>query len=187
MDEGESDLINFALTPSFRLKFRDRFGDFLLLTEVAVVELQEDPLGPADVIWVGGVNLAVPIVGEAEALELCFEVLGVRLSGDAGVGASLDGVLLCGKAECVPAHGVEDVETVHALVAADDVSGGVTLWVADVEAGAGGVREHVEDVVFRLRRVEVSITGVRGAVGFFAGPEVLPFLLELIEGEGLVL
>jgi hypothetical protein len=80
---------------------------------------------------------------------------------------------------------VEDVEAIHALVAAHDVGGGVTLGVADVEAGSGGVREHVEDVVFRLGRIEAFVTGPGGAVGFVLGPMGLPFGLEKVEGVWL--
>ena len=79
---------------------------------------------------------------------MAAEVVDVGLGGDAGVLASFDGVLFGGEAEGVPTHGVEDIEAVHALVASDDIGRGVALWVADVEAGAGGVGEHVEDEVF---------------------------------------
>ena len=70
--------------------------------------------------------------------------------GDARVRAGLDGVLLGGQAEGVPAHRVQHVEAAHPLVAGQDVGGGVALGMADVQAGAAGVGEHVEDVVLRL-------------------------------------
>ena len=68
----------------------------------------------------------------------------------------LDGVLLGGQAEGVPAHRVQDVEPAHPLVAADDVGGGVALGMADVQAGAAGVGKHVEDVELGPGRVEVD-------------------------------
>lgn len=80
---------------------------------------------------------------------------------------------------------MEDVEAVHALVAADDVGGGVALGVADVQSGATGVGEHVEDEVFGLGGVEAVFTGTGGAVGLFVGPALLPAGLEFVEGEGL--
>ena len=73
-----------------------------------------------------------------------------------GMGVGLDGVLLGGQAEGVPAHRVQDVESAHPLVAADDVGGGVALGMADVQAGAARVREHVEDVELGPRRIEVD-------------------------------
>ena len=185
MDEGEADFVNLLLGPAFGFELGDRFRFLVFVAEVRIVELEENPLGPADVFRVGGVDLAIPIVAEAEFLELTAKIVGVGLSGDAGVSAGLDGVLLGGEAESIPAHRVEDIEAVHALVAADDVGRGVTLWMADVEAGARGVREHVEDVVFWLGRIETFITGTRGAVGFVLGPVGLPFGLEEVEGVRL--
>ncbi len=64
--------------------------------------------------------------------------------------AGLDGILLGGQAEGIPAHGMQDIEAAHALVAREDIGGGVALGMADVQAGAGRIGEHVEDVVFRL-------------------------------------
>ena len=87
-----------------------------------------------------------------------------------GVLAGLDGVLLGGQAEGVPAHGVEDVEAAHALVAGEDVGGGVALRMADVQARAAGVGEHVEDVVFRARGVEAGLAGIWRAKGVRAPP-----------------
>jgi len=80
---------------------------------------------------------------------------------------------------------VEDVEAIHALVAAHDIGSGVALGVSDVEAGAGGVREHVEDVVFRLGGVEAFVAWTGGAVGFVLGPVGLPFGFEEVEGVRL--
>ena len=91
----------------------------------------------------------LPVVGEAEHLELALEGRDVLERGRARVRAGLDRVLLGGKAERVPAHRMEDVEAAHALVARDDVGRGVALGVPDVEPGARRVREHVEHV--RLR------------------------------------
>jgi hypothetical protein len=145
--------------------------------------LQEDPLRPAHVFGIGGGDFAVPIVGEAERFELAAEVLDVGGGGDRRVLAGLDGVLLGGQAERVVAHRVEHVVAGHALVAADDVGGGVTFRVADVQAGAARVGKHVEHVVFRLGGIEVRVAGTRGAEGFFGLPALLPFGLELAEGK----
>ncbi len=67
-----------------------------------------------------------------------------------GMDAVLDGVLLGRQAEGVVAHRVQDVVALHATVAADDVGGGVALRVADVQARAAGVGEHVQDVELGL-------------------------------------
>src|SRR5262249_6606333 len=88
--------------------------------------------------------------------------------GDARVDVVLDGVLLGGQAEGVPAHGVQHVVAAHAAVAGEDVGGGVAFRVADVQAGAAGVGGNVEDVELRLAG------GVRRWEGLVLFPELLP-------------
>ena len=185
MDEGQADGVDLFAGPAFGFEFRDRgcFAGFLV--EIGLVELKEDPLGPADVFGIGRGDFAVPIVAEAEGFQLAFEGGDIGLGGKAGVLAGFDRVLFGRQAEGVPAHGVKDVETLPEFRAADDVGGGVAFRVVDVEAGSGGVGEHVENVEFRFRGIEIGITGIRGAEGFFGVPEVLPAGFECIEGEWL--
>ena len=99
LDEGEAHFIDLFTGPTFGFKFGDGFGFLALFAEVGVVKLDEDPLSPFDVAGVGGVDLAVPVVGEADAVQLPFEFLDVRLGGDPRVLAGLDRVLLSGQAE----------------------------------------------------------------------------------------
>ena len=47
--------------------------DLGLVGEPALEQLQEDPLRPAEVVGIGGVDLARPVVAEAEHLELAAE------------------------------------------------------------------------------------------------------------------
>ena len=68
----------------------------------------------------------------------------------------LDGVLLGGQAEGVPAHRVQDVISPHPLVAANDVGGGIALGMADVQAGAARVGKHVEDVELGPGGIEID-------------------------------
>ena len=98
--------------------------------EVAIVNLQEDPLGPAYVSWIRGIYLAIPVVTEAKHLELAPEVIDVVLCIDSWMLPGLPGMLFRGQAERVPPHRVENVEAVLALVASDDVSGGIAFRVA---------------------------------------------------------
>jgi len=80
---------------------------------------------------------------------------------------------------------MQDVEAIHALVAAHNVGGGVSFGVADVEALAGGIRKHVENVILGLGRIETFVTWTGGAKGLIFGPMGLPFGLELVEGVRL--
>ena len=121
---------------------------------------------------IGRVHFSVPVVAEAEHLDLTAEGVDVLLGGGAGVRAGLDGVLLGRQAEGVPAHRVQHVEAAHPPVAGQDVGGGVALRVADVQAGPAGVREHVEDVELRLVRQ------VRRAEGLVLQPVFLPARLD---------
>jgi len=182
-DVSEAALVDFVAAEAFLFQFRDGPGALGLLVEPGMVELQEDPLGPAHVAGIGGVDLAVPVVGEAEPLQLAAEGGDVVLRVLLGVFAGLDGVLLGGQAEGIPAHGVEHVEAPHPLVAGHDVGGGVALGVADVESRPAGVGEHVEDVVFRAGRVEAHVAGIGDGESLLGLPMRLPGGLELVEGE----
>src|SRR3954466_13428471 len=67
---------------------------FLLRIVPGVVNQQENPLRPADVIRVRRVHFAVPVVTESQRLDLSSERVDILLRRDARVGAGLDGVLL---------------------------------------------------------------------------------------------
>ena len=98
----------------------------------------------------------------------------VALGGDLRAHAHLDGVVLGGQAEGVPAHGVQHVEAAHALQAGDHVGGHVVAAVADREAVARGVRKEVE-------RVELgAVGGVGRAVGVALAPDTLPVCFNLL-------
>ena len=185
VDEGEADGVDLFAGPAFRFQLGYGLGLAGFLVEVRRVQLQEDPLGPADVFGIGGGDLAVPVVAEAEGFQLALEGGDVGDGGDRRMLAGLDRVLLRGQAEGVPAHRVENVVALAAFGAADDVGGGVALGVADMEAGTGGVGEHVEDEELRAGGIEVRIARIRGAEGLLGIPAGLPGGLEGAEGEGL--
>ena len=107
---------------------------------------QEDMLGPAEVLHVGGGQFPVPVVAEAEHLELAAEVVDVFLGRLPGGGPRAFRVLFGGQSEGVPAHRVHHARPAHPLVAADNIGGRVPLRMADVEPVAARVGEHVEDV-----------------------------------------
>ena len=143
-----------------------------------VVNLEEDPLGPAEVVRVGGVDFALPIVAEAERFDLPAEVVDIVLGVHARVFAGGDGVLLRGQTERVPAHRVQHVEAAHTLEARENIRGGVALRMADVQSAATGVREHVEDVVLRLPR-DARVVGIGRAEGSVGFPIGLPARFDI--------
>ena len=157
--------------------------------QAAFEELEEDPLRPAVVAGVGGVDLTRPVVREPGALHLPPEGGDVLGGGDRRMDAGLDRVLLGGQAEGVPAHRVQDVEAAHALVTRDDVAGRVALEVADVKSRPGRVWEHVEAVELGLAR---DLDRPEGAVllpvglpaGLDLGERVTAHGLERAHGGG---
>jgi hypothetical protein len=139
------------------LRFGDYFGKrlqeiqgcFFHSDRTTVVELQENPLRPLEIIRVGRGEFARPVVAEAEAFDLALERGDVFLGRLARMLAGLDGVLLGGQAERVPAHRMQHVEALRAFVARQNVRGGVAFGMPDVQARAARIRKHVEDVKFR--------------------------------------
>ncbi len=127
-------------------QMRNRTGAVVVAIEVAVEELEEDPLRPFVIAWIGRIDLPVPVIGKPHHPELPAEVFDVLCDELAGMAVVLDGVLLGRQAEGVPPHGMQHVEAAHALIARDDVGGGVVLDVSHVKPGAAGVGEHVEQV-----------------------------------------
>src|ERR1051325_5360145 len=67
-----------------------------------VVELQKNPLRPLEILRIGRVHLARPVVAESEAFDLPLEGRDVLLCRLARMLAGLDGVLLGGQAKRVP-------------------------------------------------------------------------------------
>ncbi len=133
-----------------------RVGPLEIGVVPGVVDLEKDPLRPLVVVGIGRIDLAVPVVREAERLDLAAEGVDVGLGGDPGVRIGLDRVLLGGQAEGVPAHRVQHVEPAHSLVAAQDVGGRVALGMADVQARPAGIGKHVEDVELGPGRIEID-------------------------------
>ena len=105
--------------------------------------------------------------------------------------AGLHGVLLGGQPERVVAHGVQHVVAGHPQVAAQHVGADVAQRVPDVQAGAGRVGEHVQqvDLVGPARAHPASaqrsarVGRVEGALGL---PAVLPGQLDPVGQLGAV-
>ncbi len=140
----------FALQRHFRRdrQLGDRPAELGLRIKPGVVQHQENPLCPANVIFIGRRDRAVPVVAETEHLELPGERLDVAISLHAGVFAGADRVLFGRQSKRVKAHRMQHAVAPHPAVTGRDVGGGVALGVTDMQPIAAGVREHVEDVTF---------------------------------------
>ena len=174
-----------------RFEFGDRTGLAGIGVEPGVEDLIEDPLSPAVVGLVGGGDRAALVVTQAQPIELAGHVRDVVLGIDSRMLTGLAGMFLGGQAEGVEPHGVQDVETRHALEAGVDVGGDVAEWVTDMEARSRGVREHVHDEQLRAVGDPEWIVGemagrVGGVVGAVGKPLSLPSGLELVRRFGVV-
>lgn len=137
-------------------------GQGLVGVEIVVVveQLDKNPLRPFVKTRFGSTHFTAPVEGETEVIQLLPVAGDILPGGDGGVRAGLDGVLFGGQAKGVEAHRVQDVEAPEAFVAGQNVGSDIAQRVADVQACATGVREHVEDVVLRLISLVFNLVGV---------------------------
>ena len=137
-----------------------------------VEELQEDELRPAEIVNIGRCQFAFPVVAEAEHLELASERVGVLLGREARMRARLLCMLLGGQSEGVPTHRVHDALAKHPVIATDDIGRRVAFGVADVQAVATRVGEHIEHVHL------LAVGQARSAKRFVLFPKFLPLAFD---------
>ena len=145
-------------------------GAVLAVGQTTLVELQEQPLRPAVVVLVGGVEGARPVEGRGVSLARLDRlgdvgagvVVGVRVVADRGV--------LGRQPEGVEPHRVEHLEAALPPVAGHHVVQGEDLGVTHVQVTAG-VGEHRERVAL------LALARVVSAEGLQLLPHRLPLLL----------
>ena len=147
-------------------------GGLLFVGQTLFEQLDEDPLGPLIILGVGGVDLTIPVEGEAQRLQLALEAGHILGGDDLGVDVVLQGVVLGRQAEGVPAHGVQDIAAALALFARNDVQRGIAARMADMQTGRRRVRELDQCIEFRLGMVDLRMEGL------FVRPHLLPFGLN---------
>ncbi|CCY20904.1 uncharacterized protein BN782_00673 [Eubacterium sp. CAG:786] len=130
---------------------------FLLVCKAGLEQLEEYPLRPLEVIGVGGVYLPVPVKGKTQGLKLCLEARNVVLCYDSGVYLVLDGEVLSGQTECVPAHREQHIVALQPALSGYDIHSGVGAGVSDVESLTGGVGELYQRVELRPGIVVFSV------------------------------
>ena len=147
---------------------------FLAVDQPGLEEVQEHLLFVAVIFRLAGGDLAAPIIGQAHGFELLAHGGDVLARPLGRMHAPLDGGVLGRQAESVPAHGVQHVEALGALVARDHVAQGIVAHVAHVDAPRR-IGEHLHHVILRARRVGL---GDEGAAVF---PAALPLGLGFLE------
>ena len=141
--------------------------------QAALEHADEQPLVPVVVVGQARGQLALPGVADAEALQLPLHVRDVVEGRGLGVDAALDGGVLRRQAERVPPERVQHVEALQPFQPGDDVADDVVADVADVRVSRG-IREHLQAVELRHRRVFDDLEGARVA------PAGLPFRVECL-------
>ena len=122
--------------PGTVLQEGDKFGDAARLiglgVEPSVEDLEENPLGPAVIVLIGGGDGAALIVPQPQTAQLTLHVFDGFLGFDRRVRAGLDGVLLRRQAERIIAQGVQYIFAEHAVEPGECVGGNVSERVAHV-------------------------------------------------------
>ena len=141
---------------------------FLLVSQTMLIQLQEDPLGPLVVLGVGGIDLAVPVKGKAQSLQLTAEVVHIVLGDNGRVDVVLHGKVLSGQAKSVPTHGIQHIVAVLTALAADHVQRGVAAGMAYMQAGTRRIRELDQCIELGFFVVDLDMEGL------FVLPHLLP-------------
>ncbi|MND77976.1 hypothetical protein D3C80_696800 [compost metagenome] len=147
-------------------------GTVLAVDHALLEQPGEQPLFPAVVIGLAGGDFARPVDGQAQAVELGLHVGDVLVGPLGGRDVVLHRGVFRRHAEGVPAHGLQHVLALHALVAGDHVADGVVAHVAHVQLAArvGEHRQAIEGVLAGLLThfkgfVRVPV-GLRGGFDF---------------------
>ncbi len=143
----------------------------LLVDQAFLEQLGEQPLLPVVIVGLAGSQFARPVDGQAQRFQLLAHVIDVGISPAGRRHVVGHGGVLGGQAEGVPAHGLEHVKPLHAVVAGQHVADGVVAHVAHVQL-PGRVREHGQAVVLGPGRV------LRSAEDLFFLPMLLGFRFD---------
>ena len=92
-----------------------------LICQSLFKQFQENPLRPAVIIRIGGIDFALVIERKTKLFELTAEVVDIFLGDFGRMHVILYRIVFSRKAESVPADGVKDIITLHAPFACDDV------------------------------------------------------------------
>ena len=138
------------------------------IDKTGLEEIEKHLLFVPIVLRVTGGELARPVVGQTDALELPSHSGDVLSRPCRGVDAALHGGILGRQAERIPTHRMQHVEALRPLEPGDDVAECVVADVAHVDVPRR-VWEHFKNIILRPRIIFAS----HKAPAFF--PDRLPF------------
>src|SRR5262249_45098589 len=119
------------------------------VSQAGVEHLHEDPLRPFVIVRIGRVDFARPVVHSADLLKLALEIFDVSLCADGRMNAFLNRIIFGWRAERVPTHRMEHIETLEPLVPRPAIRQDITAPVSYVQSGTRRVRKHIETIIFR--------------------------------------
>ena len=132
---------------------------FLAVDEAAGEQIEEQRLLLAIVGEVAGGEFARPVDAEAQLLQLVAHPGNVVVRPGLGIDAALDGGVLGGQAEGVPAHRMQHREAPRPFEARDHVAQRIVSHMAHVQPPRW-IGEHLQHVVLRPRGIDYRAEGV---------------------------
>jgi hypothetical protein len=151
-------------------------GGLLPLHQAGFEQLKEDPLRPAIVIRIGGVDRVGPIEHAPDPSELSCEVRDIPRDQVHGMDVDLEREVLGMDPEGVEPDGLEDGPPPQPMVAAMHIRTGEGIDVPHMEALGGGIGEHhqlIEGIADGTQLI------LRELVRTLRFPDLLPLLLDL--------
>ena len=70
-------------------------GFFIYISEPVFEELQENPLCPFKILWIGGIDFAIPVQSKPESLDLATKVVDVGFRINRGMCSCGYSMLFC--------------------------------------------------------------------------------------------
>ena len=146
-------------------------GASALLNVVVVVRehLHKCPLRPFVILRIASAHFAAPIERETNLVQLLAVAIDILRGGYGRVLTRLNRILLSGQTEGVVTHRVQHIESAQTLVTRIDIRSDVTQRVAYVQTRTRRIGEHIEDIEFGTRRIDLHFVGTALA------PLFLPF------------
>ena len=141
---------------------------FLFVGQTVFVELEKDPLGIFIVIGETSRHFTVPVVADTESLELAAHIVHVAQRPFHGMHLMFDGGVFRGQTEGIPAHGVQNIISLHFFETGHHITDGVVAHMTHMQVPRG-IREHFQKIILFFFAV------FRHFEGFFFFPFFLPF------------
>ena len=155
-----------ARTPVYRI--------VLLVCQSLVIELDENPLHPLVILFLASGNFPVPVVAEAQALQLTVHFRNVAVRPNCRMNIILNSRVFCRQSEGVPSHRMQNIVSLQSLETCNYVSDGVVPHMSHVQL-TGRIRKHFQNVIL------LFVVILHGLERIFFFPYVLPLLFNFCE------